>query len=165
MAFRAAFAGVTLVLAHGASVASQEEPISRPVFAVLLSPLVKQQGVSLSSQTDCDHPAVNCKVLEPSQNVEIWLRPDERGNLASVQINFDAINGRPEPIFVLARKICSAAIGVLAIRPLDARVLEPSFSQARITGHWEGFIAGQKISVRLYPTYSFGACEVTASRK
>ncbi|MGO4670681.1 hypothetical protein [Bosea sp. 2RAB26] len=153
------------MLAQGASVASQEEPISRPVFATLLSSLVRQQGVSLSLQTDCDQPAVNCKVLDPPQNVEIWLRPDERGNLASVQINFDAINGPPDPLFALARKICSAAIGVLAIRPVDARVLEPSFSQARMTGHWEGLVAEQKISVRLYPSYSFGACEVTASRK
>ncbi|GAU86712.1 hypothetical protein BIWAKO_06660 [Bosea sp. BIWAKO-01] len=97
--------------------------------------------------------------------MEIWLRPDERGNLASVQINFDAINGGPEPLFILARKICSAAIGVLAIRPLDAQVLDPPFNQARMTGRWEGLIAAQNISVRLYPTYSFGACEVTASRK
>lgn len=166
MARRGAAIFATVLLAScEPGLAQGFEPISRQVFAALLSSYVKQRGVSISPQTDCDHARINCRVLRLPETLEIWLRPDRNGDLASVQVNFDAAKGNAAAVFASAREICSAAIAILAISIVEFPSLERPFERARTVGYWEGAISGQATSVSINTTYSFGSCEVTSARK
>jgi hypothetical protein len=166
MALRRAAVFATVLLAScEPGLAQGLEPISRQVFAALLSSYLQPRGVSISPQTDCDHALINCKVLRLPETLEIWLSPNRNGYLASVQVNFDAAKGNANTVFASAREICSAAIAILAISVVEAPSLERPFERARTAGHWEGAISGQATSVWINTAHAFGSCEVTSARK